>query len=248
MASFEGKTVLITGAATGLGRAVAEIAGAAGARVAVLDVAEADGRETADRVGGRFWRLDVADPAAWTSVVSQVEEAFGPVHYAHLNAGVMTQRRGESPAGPRVETVSVERYRTVLGVNIDGVFFGLQTLLPKMNENGGEAITVTSSLAGLVPIPFDPIYALTKHALVGLVRSLALGYAQERTRLNAICPGGFASPMLPPEFHSRAIMTAGQMATEVADMLLNGAMGETRLKMRLDAPGEVVKPPLPSPG
>jgi len=98
----------------------------------------------------------------------------------------------------------------------------------------------------LIPIPFDPVYALTKHALIGLVRSLAQAYAQDRTRINAICPGGFASPLLPPEFRSAATMSAEQMAAEAADLLLNGAMGETRLKLRADAPGEAIPPPLAS--
>lgn len=244
MPSFEGKTVLTTGAATGLGRAVAELVGASGARVAVLDVNEKEGRETAARVGGKFWRLDVADPAEWANVVDQVQDSFGPIHYAHLNAGIMTQESNMSLDRARMENVSVERYRQVLGVNVDGVFFGLQTLLPRMNAAGGEAITVTGSAAGLIPIPFDPVYALSKHAVTGLVRSLGLAYSRERTRINAICPGGFVSPLVPPELRSVVTMTAEQIASEVVDMLLNGAMGETRLKLSPDAPGEAIPPPL----
>jgi NAD(P)-dependent dehydrogenase (short-subunit alcohol dehydrogenase family) len=246
MASFEGKTLLVTGGATGLGRAVAELAGASGAQVAVLDINEEAGRETARKVGGKFWWLDVADPADWARVTDRVRDAFGQIHYAHLNAGIMTQEVGGSLAQVRIEDISSKRYREVMGVNVDGVFFGIQTLLSSMNAGEGEAITVTISAAGLVPIPFDPVYATAKHALVGLVRSLALTYKDERTRINAICPGGFVSPLLPLEFRHAATMTAAEIAAEVVDLLLSGAMGETRLKLRADAPAEAVLPPLSS--
>jgi len=131
----------------------------------------------------------------------------------------------------------------VLGVNVDGVFFGLQTLLPRMIAAGGDAITVTSSAAGLIPIPFDPVYALTKHALIGLVRSLALAHAGGPVRINALCPGGFASPLVPPELRGGVTMSAEEMAAEAIDLLLRGAMGETRLKLRAGAPAEAIAPP-----
>ena len=246
MPDFNGMTLLVTGAATGLGRAVATTAAELGAKVAVLDINEAEGPATAAAVGGRFWRLDVADPSAWRDVVADIEREFGTIHYAHLNAGIMTQGLGESLAGANIESLSPDRYRQVVGVNVDGVFFGLQTLLPRMNATAGEAVTVTSSAAGLIPIPFDPVYALTKHAVIGLVRSLALAYAGARTRINAICPGGFASPLLPPEFRTAATMSPEQMAAEVLDLLLTGASGETRLKLRADAPAEAIRPPFPT--
>lgn len=248
MAEFAGKTLLVTGAATGLGRAVALLAAKSGAKVAVLDINETEGRQTAADAGGRFWRLDVADPAAWEAVVTDIERELGAIHFAHLNAGIMTQGLGESLAGANIESLGPDRYRQVVGVNVDGVFFGLQTLLPRMNQDAGEAVTVTSSAAGLIPIPFDPVYALTKHAVIGLVRSLALAYAGARTRINAICPGGFASPLLPPEFRTATTMSSEQMAAEVLDLLLTGATGETRLKLRGDAPAEAIAPPRSSLG
>jgi len=242
MGAFEGKTVLIAGSATGLGEAVAEAVAEAGGRLVLLDFNEDLGRATAQRLGGRFWRVDVADPEGWRHVVEEIWRS-GPVNYAHLNAGIMTWGSSGKVADAQMENVSPERYRRVLGVNVDGVFFGLQALLPRMNSSDGEAITVTSSAAGLIPIPFDPVYALSKHAVVGLVRSLALAYSDGRTRLNVICPGGFASPLLPAEFHSPGTMKAADMAREVTDLLLNGRMGETRLKLRTDTPAEAVRPP-----
>lgn len=240
---FAGKTVLITGGATGLGAAVAELVAAQGARVAVLDVNEAAGRATADRVDGRFWRCDVSDPRSWREVLSEVEGRLGPVRYAHLNAGVMTQGLAAGLEGARLENVTPERYRAVLGTNVDGVFFGIQALLPRMAAEGGDCITVTSSAAGLAPIPFDPVYALTKHALIGLVRSLALASAAGPVRINAVCPGGFTSQLVPPEFRGGDMMSPSEMGLEVVDLLLNGGTGETRLKLRRDAPAEAIMPP-----
>jgi NAD(P)-dependent dehydrogenase (short-subunit alcohol dehydrogenase family) len=132
----------------------------------------------------------------------------------------------------------------VLGVNLDGVFFGLQTLLPMMIAQEGECVTVTSSAAGLIPIPFDPLYAATKHALVGLVRSLALAFADAPVRLNALCPGGIDTPMLPAEFRrdDGVIMTAAEMSEEIVGLLLDGAMGEIRVKLRRDEPARAVAP------
>ncbi|MBI1179767.1 MAG: SDR family NAD(P)-dependent oxidoreductase [Alphaproteobacteria bacterium] len=243
MNDFQGQTVLITGAATGLGAAAAELAAEAGARVAVLDVNDADGRKTAERTGGAFWHLDVSSPAAWQETVADVEARLGPVRYAHLNAGIMTVPVTADLAPARLEDVTPERYRRMQGVNADGVFYGIQTLLPRMTAQGAGAITVTSSAAGLIPIPFDPVYAMTKHALVGLVRSLALAYADGPVRLNVLCPGGFSSDLLPPERRESVTMTPREMAMEAIDLLLHGGMGEVRLKLRKDLPAEAVPPP-----
>lgn len=246
MSSFAGKTVLITGAATGLGRAVAELAAGAGANVAVLDIDADRARDTAQHVGGAHWRLDVGDPVQWTHTVDEIEQRFGPVHYAHLNAGIMTFDLGGDMARAQLENVPVERYRQVVSVNVDGVFFGLQTLLPRMKAGAGEAVTVTSSAAGLTPIAFDPVYGLTKHAVVGLVRSVAMAEAEGRVRINAICPGGFSSQLLPAAFLTPTTMSPHDMAQEVIDLLLNGATGEVRLKLRGETPAVHVPPPLAS--
>lgn len=248
MASFDGKTLLVTGGASGLGLAVAEAGAKAGARIALLDINDVDGQDAAARLGGAYWHLDVSDPTQWSNVVEGVESKFGPIHYAHLNAGVMTQGLGGDLEQAKLQNVSTERYRKVMGVNIDGAFFGFQTLIPRMNASNGEAITVTISAAGLIPIAFDPLYALTKHAVVGLVRSLALAHAKDRLRINAICPGGFASPMLPAHFRTATTMSAAQMAEEVFDLLLRGEMGEMRLKLREESPSTNVPPPMPSLG
>ncbi len=243
MDDFSGAVLLITGGATGLGAATAQLAAEAGAKVALLDVNEAAGRETAARTGGVFWSMDVSSPMSWRDTVADVEATLGPVRFAHLNAGIMTRPLDASLAPARIEEVTPERYRQMQAVNADGVFYGIHTLLPRMESWGGGTITVTSSAAGLIPISFDPVYAMTKHALIGLVRSLALAYTDSPVRLNALCPGGFSSALLPAGLHQTGTMTPWDMAAEVVSLLLQGGMGEVRVKLAKETPAHAVPAP-----
>ena len=152
--------------------------------------------------------FDVADPEAW--------EEVGPVDLACLNAGVTT---GES----ELAAISDEAYRRILSANVDGVVLGARRLARVMAP--GSAIVATASLAGLVPTPVDPIYSLTKHAVVGFVRSVAPQLEQRGIRINAVAPGivdtpliagtrevferaGF--PLLAPEDVARAVLVAAR--------------------------------------
>jgi NAD(P)-dependent dehydrogenase (short-subunit alcohol dehydrogenase family) len=123
--------------------------------------------------------FDVADPSAW--------EAVGPVELACLNAGVVT---GEAD----LTRVSDEAYRRILRTNVDGVVLGARRLVRVMEE--GSAIVVTASLAGLTATAGDPLYALTKHAVVGFVRSVAPQLAERGIRINAVAPGFADTPLL----------------------------------------------------
>jgi NAD(P)-dependent dehydrogenase (short-subunit alcohol dehydrogenase family) len=120
--------------------------------------------------------FDVTDPAAWEDV--------GPVDLAFLNAGVTT---GTS----EIRELTDEQYAQILGVNVDGVVLGVRRLARVMTDG---AIVATASLAGLTATPSDPIYALTKHAVVGFVRSVAAQLAP--VRINAVCPGFADTPMI----------------------------------------------------
>ncbi len=113
--------------------------------------------------------------------VARSEETFGRLDIVHLNAGVTTD-------SPTVE-VDDETYRRLLAVNVDGVFFGLRAALPALRRSGGGTVVATASVGGLAPIPMDPLYGLTKHAVVGLVRSAAPGLVADNIRLLAVCPG-----------------------------------------------------------
>jgi NAD(P)-dependent dehydrogenase (short-subunit alcohol dehydrogenase family) len=134
--------------------------------------------------------FDVSDPRAW--------DAVGAVDLACLNAGVVT---GEAD----VTRVSDEQYRRIVGANLDGVVFGVRRLAQVMD---GGAIVVTASLAGLGPTEQDPIYSLTKHAVVGFVRSAAPQLAERGIRLNMVNPGFVDTPMI-DEVGRAAFETAG---------------------------------------
>ena len=189
MGSLEGKVGLVTGGASGIGRAVVEHFAKAGASVMVADVDEARGREVADAVGGGFVRTDVSDPAQSERAVAETLGRFGRLDIAHLNAGITT---GESDIG----RLSVDAYRRAVGINLDGVVFGAMAVVPAMSDGG--AIIATASLAGLVAYPGDPIYAVTKHAVVGLVRSLGEQLEPRNIKVNAICPGFVDTRLIGP--------------------------------------------------
>jgi NAD(P)-dependent dehydrogenase (short-subunit alcohol dehydrogenase family) len=147
--------------------------------------------------------FDVADPAAW--------ERVGAVDVACLNAGVLT-----GAADPR--EVSIDAYRRAVSVNVDGAVLGVRRLAQVMD---GGAIVVTASLAGLTAMPSDPVYTLTKHALVGYVRSVAPHL--DPIRVNAVCPGIADTPMID---HQRAAFEAAGFPL-VAPSVVADAMWET---------------------
>jgi NAD(P)-dependent dehydrogenase (short-subunit alcohol dehydrogenase family) len=155
--------------------------------------------------------FDVSDPDAW--------DAVGPVALACLNAGIGGS--GDDVAG----------YRRMVGVNVDGVVFGVRRLQEVMEPDS--VIVATASLAGLVPMPHDPIYTLTKHAVVGYVRSVAPSLAERGIRIKAVCPGFTDTPIVATELRE---WVAGQgialmQPEQVAEAILDAA--------RADETGEV---------
>jgi NAD(P)-dependent dehydrogenase (short-subunit alcohol dehydrogenase family) len=158
------ETALVTGGASGIGRAIVERLARDGAVVSSLDIRDG---------------FDVSDPKAWESV--------GPVELACLNAGVVTGERD-------VTRVTEDQYRRTLGVNVDGVVFGVRRLAQVMDEGG--CIVVTASLAGLTTAENDPVYAGTKHFVVGFVRSVARQLSERGLHINAVCPAMVDTPML----------------------------------------------------
>ncbi|MFF7756078.1 SDR family NAD(P)-dependent oxidoreductase [Streptomyces sp. NPDC007971] len=190
-AALQGKVAIVTGAASGLGRATALALARTGAHVVVADLNERDGREVADTVGGHFRACDVSDLEANRSLVEFTQELYGGVDIALLNAGVAT--------GCGVgEDFAPERYRRAMGANLDGVVFGTHAVLPALRARGGGSIVATASLAGLAAVPLDPLYAANKHAVVGLARSLGPALAPENVRFNAVCPGYAESRIIDP--------------------------------------------------
>ncbi len=212
---LDGAVVLVTGGANGIGAAAARRLAARGSHVVVADVDER-GAEVAAEVGGLFPRCDVADPADSEAAVSAAVGAFGGLDVAFLNAGVSTTSVKLGAAD-----WDLGAYRRAFAINVDGVFFGVNAALPALRDRGGGALVVTSSLAGLTAVPAAPVYAATKHAVVGLARALGPALAADHVIVNALCPGFADTAINDPVRH--LISAAGipmMRPDDVADALL----------------------------
>jgi NAD(P)-dependent dehydrogenase (short-subunit alcohol dehydrogenase family) len=224
MSRLDGKVALVTGAAGGLGGATARALAAEGATVVAADVDERGARTIAAAVGGHAIACDVSDLDANRAAVAFAVETCGGLDLVHLNAGV--------GSGCGVDgDFDLGRYRRAMGVNLDGVVFGLHAALPALRARGGGAIVATSSLAGLTGTSYDPLYSANKHAVVGLTRSLGPPLAEEGIRFNAICPGFAESAIIEPIRDMIAasgvrIIPAEQVAAAVVELFAGDAAGE----------------------
>ncbi|GAA0991530.1 SDR family oxidoreductase [Acrocarpospora macrocephala] len=171
---------LITGGANGIGAAVARRLAADGAKIVLADVDDAAGQELAADIGALYVRCDVSALADNEAAVAAALSTYGGLDLAFLNAGV-TSGCGLG------EDFDLAKYRRAMGVNLDGVVFGVHAALPALTASGG-TIVATASMAGIVGVEADPIYAANKHAVVGLVRSLAGQLAPAGVRVQALCP------------------------------------------------------------
>jgi meso-butanediol dehydrogenase / (S,S)-butanediol dehydrogenase / diacetyl reductase len=178
--------VIVTGAAAGLGRAIAARLGRDGYRVAVTDI-DADGAKSVaaeiKEAGGRAesWRLDVADPAAVETTVAAIAERFGGLYGLVNNAGV-------GRATPFLQ-MRVEDWDQVHAVNARGVFLVSRHVAPLLVEAGGGAVVNISSIAGRDGFPLWSHYVASKHAVIGLTRAMARELGPQQVRVNAVCPG-----------------------------------------------------------
>ncbi len=206
----DGKVALITGGSNGIGEGVARHLAGAGAHVVLADVDTARGQQIAGELGGRFVRADVADPAASTAAIAAAVEAFGGLHIAHLNAGVTSWCGMGDDFDP-------EAYRRSMSINLDGVVYGIAAARRAIKASGGGTIVATASMAGLVPAPFDPIYAANKHAVVGLTRSLGQVYEPDGIRVHALCPSFAYTNII--KGSEQTLLDMGFPIIEVADVV-----------------------------
>ncbi|MGW0662032.1 SDR family NAD(P)-dependent oxidoreductase [Streptodolium elevatio] len=183
------KVAVVTGGASGIGYATCRALIDAGAQVVVADIDTEAGHRAADSLGAWYAELDVTSPADWTRLVENVTKVFGGIDIGFLNAGVDT-------GGAGIGSLSDAQYRRIMAINVDGVVFGARALLPALEARGGGRLVATSSLAGLVAFPRDPVYTATKHAVIGLVRALAPDLAERGVTINAVCPGLTDTPLL----------------------------------------------------
>lgn len=220
---ISGAAAVVTGGASGIGRATAEQLASMGARVLVVDLDLAGAQSVADAIGGIAMGADVSDPTATDAAFAQCQDSFGAVDIAFLNAGIAI-------GVVNLERLSDEEYRRIMGVNVDAVVFGLRAALRTMN-NGG-AIVATASLAGIIPFPPDPIYDLTKHAVVGLIRSVAPTLEARGITANCINPGMTNTNILSSETKQLLIdaafpmMEPQQIAEAVVHAITSGETGQ----------------------
>ena len=231
MTSLQDRVALVTGGGSGIGLALVRRLAEEGAEVVVADVALDAAQAAAEQVGGAAFACDVRDPAASEAAVDHAERTYGGLDLVFLNAGVSQQTASW-------DDLDLEAYRRTTAVNVDGVVFGVRAALPALRRRGGGALVVTASLAGLAPAPATPVYALTKAAVVGFVRSMAPPLAPEGITMNAVCPGFVDTPLL--DGISARFSEAGfplMSADDVAEAAVVVATGEATGQCVVCQPG-----------
>ncbi|MCW2667533.1 MAG: putative dehydrogenase [Frankiales bacterium] len=253
------RTALITGGASGFGAEVARQLVRRGDQVVLLDVDAHGGQAVAAELGGHFLHCDVSDLDGVMAATAQAEELLGGIDLFFLNAGIST-------GCGLGEDFDLLAYRRAMGINLDGVVFGVHAALPVLRRRGGGSIVATASMAGLTGIPSDPAYGANKHAVVGLVRSLGPALAPHGVTVNAFCPG-FAEtkiissikstleasgvPIIPVDAAGRAVLQAFDSRETGQAFLLQAGREPMIYKFRgipgpLSESGEQVRPSDPT--
>ncbi|MGE0454857.1 MAG: SDR family NAD(P)-dependent oxidoreductase [Vicinamibacteria bacterium] len=190
--TFAGATALVTGAGSGIGEALSKALAARGARVVVTDRRGEEAARVAAAIraasgDAEHETLDVRDAVAFGSVVERVFSSHGRLDYLFNNAGIAV-------AGEVID-FSLQDWRDILDVNVLGVVHGVHAAYPRMVRQGFGHLVNTASMAGLMPAPFVSAYGMSKHAVVGLSRSLRAEAARYGVRVSALCPGIVRTPI-----------------------------------------------------
>jgi NAD(P)-dependent dehydrogenase (short-subunit alcohol dehydrogenase family) len=194
MKTLDQKSAIVTGGGSGIGREVALLYSAEGAKVVIADVNEKGGNETVAMItknGGEafFYKCDTSKPSECEALVKQTVEKFGGLHIACNNAGI---------GGPAALTgeYPIDGWGKVISINLSGVFYGMRYQIPAMLKSGGGSIVNMASILGAVGFRNSVAYVAAKHGVIGLTQNAALEYAAQNVRVNAVGPGFIKTPLL----------------------------------------------------
>ncbi|RRQ25626.1 SDR family oxidoreductase [Rhodococcus sp. Eu-32] len=208
-----GRSILVTGAGSGMGREAAILLAGRGARITAVDVNEAGGKETLQAIEAidgeaQFVRADITVENDVQTMVQEAVDKFGDLYGAFNNAGIIG-------AGGAVVDLEYDKWKTVMDINLNGAFLCMKYEIPAILAGGGGSIVNTASTAAAIAYPNLPAYVSSKHGVLGLTRQVALDYAAQNIRVNAVLPGSTMTPLAEEAFADPEVKAKAEAAQPI---------------------------------